>query len=163
MFSRKTKKNLTRQRFIYFFIPINNCNFVFMKKSLDILLVEDDIDDVDLLKDALNDNNVSYEMAVIMEGDKVYNYLKESERLPGIIVMDLNLPKTDGKEILQEIKSNFPFIDIPIIVLTTSSSRDDMDYCNRMGISKFITKPVTMEGWNTTINSILDVASAIKN
>ncbi len=95
--------------------------------------------------------------------DKVYNYLKESARLPGIIVMDLNLPKTDGKEILQEIKSSSPFIDIPIIVLTTSSSRDDMDFCNRMGISKFITKPVTMEGWNTTISSILDVASAIKN
>jgi DNA-binding response OmpR family regulator len=134
-----------------------------MKKPLDILLVEDDIDDVDLLKDALNDNNVSYEMEVIMEGDKVYNYLKESERLPGIIVMDLNLPKTDGKEILQEIKSNSPFIDIPIIVLTTSSSPDDMAYCNSMGISKFITKPVTIEGWNTTINSILDVASAVKN
>ena len=134
-----------------------------MKKTLDILLVEDDIDDVDLLKDALNDNNVSYEMEVIMEGDKVYNYLKETASLPGIIVMDLNLPKTNGKEILQEIKSNSPFIDIPIIVLTTSSSHDDIDYCTKMGISQFITKPVTLEGWNTTINSILDVASAIKN
>jgi len=131
-----------------------------MKKTLDILLVEDDIDDVDLLKDALNDNNVSYEMEVIMEGDKVYNYLKETASLPGIIVMDLNLPKTAGKEILQKIKSNSPFIDI---VLTTSSSTDDMDYCNRMGINKFITKPVTIEGWNRTISSILDVASAVKN
>jgi CheY-like chemotaxis protein len=134
-----------------------------MIKPLDILLVEDDIDDVDLLKDALNDNNVHYKMKVIMEGDKVYNYLKESVKLPGIIVMDLNLPKTDGKEILQELKSNLPLIDIPIIVLTTSSSRDDIDYCNRMGIRKFITKPNTIEGWNTTISSILDVASAIQN
>jgi CheY-like chemotaxis protein len=98
-----------------------------------------------------------------MEGDKVFNYLKKSEKLPGIIVMDLNLPKTDGKEILQEIKSNTPFLDIPIIVLTTSSSRDDIDYCNRMGIKKFITKPATMEGWNTTINSILDVATSVNN
>ncbi len=134
-----------------------------MKKTLDILLVEDDIDDVDLLKDALNDNNVHYKMEVIMEGDKVYNYLKESVKLPGIIVMDLNLPKTDGKEILQEIKSNLPLINIPIIVLTTSSSYADIDYCNRMGISKFITKPVTIEGWNTAISSILDVASALQN
>jgi len=134
-----------------------------MKKPLDILLVEDDIDDVDLLRDALNDNNVHYKMEVIMEGDKVYNYLKESVKLPGIIVMDLNLPKADGKEILQELKSNLPLIDIPIIVLTTSSSRDDIDYCNRMGIRKFITKPNTIDGWNTTISSILDVASAIQN
>jgi len=130
-----------------------------MKKPLDILLIEDDIDDVDLLKEALDDNNVHYEMEVIMEGDKVYNYLKESEKLPGIIVMDLNLPKTDGKEILQEIKSNSPFVDIPIIVLTTSSSKDDIDYCNKMGISKFITKPATIDGWNSTIGSILDVAA----
>ena len=131
-----------------------------MKKPLDILLIEDDIDDVDLLKEALNDNNVHYEMEVIMEGDKVYNYLKGSEKLPGIIVMDLNLPKTDGKEILQEIKSNSPFINIPIVVLTTSSSKEDMDYCHRMGINKFITKPATIDGWNTTISSILDVAMA---
>ncbi len=134
-----------------------------MKKPLDILLVEDDIDDVDLLKDALNDNNVHYEMEVIMEGDKVYNYLKESVKLPGIIVMDLNLPKTDGKEILQEIKSSLPLIDIPIVILTTSSSYFDIDYCNRMGISKFITKPSTIEGWNTAISSIVDVASAMQN
>jgi len=134
-----------------------------MEKPLDILLIEDDIDDVDLLKEALNDNNVHYKMQVIMEGDKVYSYLKESEKLPGIIVMDLNLPKTGGKEILQEIKSTTPFINIPIIVLTTSSSKDDMDYCNKMGISRFITKPATIEGWNSTINSIVDVATTTTN
>jgi DNA-binding response OmpR family regulator len=130
-----------------------------MKKPLDILLIEDDIDDVDLLKEALNDNNVHYEMEVIMEGDKVYPYLKDTEKLPGIIVMDLNLPKTDGKEILQEIKSSSPLINIPIVILTTSSSKEDMDYCHRMGINKFITKPATIDGWNSTISSILDVAT----
>ena len=72
-----------------------------MKKPLDILLIEDDIDDVDLLKDALLENDVAYQMEVIMEGDKVFSYLKNAETLPEIIVMDLNLPKTDGKEILQ--------------------------------------------------------------
>jgi DNA-binding response OmpR family regulator len=130
-----------------------------MKKPLDILLIEDDIDDVDLLKEALNDNNVHYQMEVIMEGDKVYPYLKDTEKLPGIIVMDLNLPKTDGKEILQEIKASSPLINIPIVVLTTSSSKEDMDYCHRMGINKFITKPATIDGWNSTISSILDVAT----
>ena len=129
-----------------------------MKKALDILLIEDDIDDVDLLKDALLENEVSYEMQVIMEGDKVFNYLKTIETLPEIIVMDLNLPKTDGKEILQEIKSSTPLTQIPIVVLTTSSSKEDMDYCNKMGISKFITKPATIEGWNSTIHAILRVA-----
>ena len=131
-----------------------------MKKALDILLIEDDIDDVDLLKDALMENDVHYQMQVIMEGDKVFNYLQTLETLPGIIVMDLNLPKTDGKEILQEIKSSFPLIHIPIVVLTTSSSKEDIDYCNKMGISKFITKPATIDGWNATIHSIVHVANA---
>lgn len=131
-----------------------------MKKALDILLVEDDIDDVDLLKEALLENNVRYHMQVIMEGDKVFSYLQTVETLPEIIVMDLNLPKTDGKEILREIKSTFSLTKIPIVVLTTSSSKEDIDYCNKMGISKFITKPATLDGWNCTIDAILDVAKA---
>jgi CheY-like chemotaxis protein len=134
-----------------------------MEKPLDILLIEDDIDDVDLLKDALSDNNIAYKMQVVMEGDKALDYLTNTPYLPEIIVMDLNLPKTDGKEILQEIKSSNSFINIPIIVLTTSSSKEDIDYCTRMGISKFITKPATIDGWNTTIHSIVKVASLIKN
>ncbi len=134
-----------------------------MKNSLNILLIEDDIDDVDLLKEALNDNKVPYQMEVIMEGDKVYNYLEAVETLPGIIVMDLNLPKIGGKEILSEIKSSFSFTKIPIIVLTTSSAKEDIEYCNILGISKYITKPASIEGWNATINSIINVVLAANN
>lgn len=134
-----------------------------MKKPLDILLIEDDMDDIDLLKDALNENKVPYHMQVIMEGDKVSRYLESVKTLPEIIVMDLNLPKTDGKEILFELKSSFHLTDIPIIILTTSSSKEDIDYCIRMGIRKFITKPATMEGWNTTIHSIINVAENLAN
>ena len=131
-----------------------------MKKPLNILLIEDDIDDVDLLKEALNENKISYKMEVIMEGDKVYNYLRAVQTLPEVIVMDLNLPKIGGKEILLEIKSSFTFTEIPIIVLTTSSSKEDIDYCTNMGISKYITKPATIDGWNATISSIINVALA---
>ncbi|MDB5248198.1 MAG: response regulator [Segetibacter sp.] len=128
-----------------------------MKIPLDILLIEDDIDDVDLLKDALNENKVDYRMQVIMEGDKAFPYLQTIETLPEIIVMDLNLPKTDGKEILLEIKSSSRLKAIPIVVLTTSSSKEDIDYCTKMGISGFITKPATIDGWNNAINSITNV------
>ena len=131
-----------------------------MKKPLNILLIEDDIDDVDLLKEALNENKVPYQMEVIMEGDKVYDYLQAVKTLPEVIVMDLNLPKVGGKEILLEIKSSYTFTEIPIIVLTTSSSKEDIDYCTDMGISKYITKPATIDGWNATIDSIINVALA---
>ena len=131
-----------------------------MKKPLNILLIEDDIDDVDLLKEALNEYKVPYQMEVIMEGDKVYDYLQAVKTLPEVIVMDLNLPKVGGKEILLEIKSSYTFTEIPIIVLTTSSSKEDIDYCTDMGISKYITKPATIDGWNATIDSIINVALA---
>ena len=131
-----------------------------MKKPLNILLIEDDMDDVDLLKEALDEKKVPYQMEIIMEGDKVYNYLQSVETLPGVIVMDLNLPKIGGKEILLEIKSSFSLNEIPIIVLTTSSSKEDIDYCTNMGISKYITKPATIDGWNATISSIINVALA---
>src|SRR5205085_9359230 len=130
-----------------------------MKKKLEILLVEDDIDDVDLLKDALLENNVEYQMQVIMEGDKVFKYLESVETLPEIIVMNLNLPRTGGKEILQEIKSSYSLTQIPIVILTTSSAKEDIEYCIKMGISKFITKPATLEGWNNTIKTILHVVN----
>ncbi len=141
-----------------YFQKINYIQFYFMKKPLDILLIEDDMDDVDLLKDALDENKVLYQMEVIMEGDKVYKYLTDADVLPEIIVMDLNLPKTSGKQVLMEIKSFSPFTKIPIVVLTTSSAKNDIDYCNSMGISKFITKPATIDGWNTTIDSIINIA-----
>lgn len=134
-----------------------------MKKPLDILLVEDDIDDVDLLKEALNENNVHYSMEVIMEGDKVFNYLKNANVLPEIIVMDLNLPKAGGKEILYEIKASTPFTKIPVVILTTSSAKEDIDYCNKLGISKFITKPATIDGWNSTIELIVSAAYPSRN
>lgn len=133
-----------------------------MKKPLDILLIEDDIDDIDLLKDALNENKVQYHMDVIMEGDKVSNYFKSVKDLPEIIVMDLNLPKTNGKEVLHELKSSF-HLTVPIVILTTSSSKEDIDYCNKLGIRKFLTKPDSIEGWNTTIHSIMNVAKNSPN
>ncbi len=134
-----------------------------MEKPIDILLVEDDIDDVDLLKEALSENNILYNMTVIMEGDKVITYLEGVQKLPQIIVMDLNLPKTGGKEILHEMKRSVELTEIPVVILTTSSSLEDIHYCSTLGVNKFITKPATIDGWNATIRSILTVVDGKKN
>ena len=134
-----------------------------MKKPLDILLIEDDIDDVDLLKEALAENDIRYNMEVIMEGDKVFRYLETTTALPQLIVMDLNLPKAGGKEILHDIKKSSPYTNIPIVILTTSSAKEDIDYCNMMGISKFLSKPSTIEGWSSTIRSIVTVVQPLND
>ena len=134
-----------------------------MIQKLKVLLIEDDIDDVDLLKEAFSDNKVAYEMEVIMEGDKVGPYLASPETIPGIIIMDLNLPKTDGKEILKEIKSTEIFKNIPLIVFSTSSSKEDAEYAYSLGANKFITKPTTIAGWNETISVIVHLSELYRS
>jgi DNA-binding response OmpR family regulator len=129
------------------------------KHILRVLLIEDDTDDVELLKEAFVDNQVAYDMEVIMEGDKVSPYLSSAEILPSIIIMDLNLPKTDGKEILKEIKSYDGFKTVPLIVFSTSSSKEDAEYAYAQGANKFITKPTTIAGWNETIDIIVHLST----
>jgi DNA-binding response OmpR family regulator len=130
-----------------------------MKENLKVLLIEDDMDDVELLKEAFGDNKVQYEMEIIMEGDRVKPFLQNAEFIPSIIIMDLNLPKTDGKEILKDIKSTDAFKTIPLIVFSTSSSKEDIEYAYTLGANKFITKPTTIAGWNETIEIIVHLAT----
>ena len=94
-----------------------------------------------------------------MEGDRVKPFLETAEYIPTIIIMDLNLPKTDGKEILKDIKATDAFKSIPLIVFSTSSSKDDIEYAYSLGANKFITKPTTIAGWNETIEVIVHLAT----
>lgn len=126
-------------------------------KTIRILLVEDDADDVELLQEAIRDNNVNCTLDVVMEGDKVIPYLEKSKSLPEIIVMDFNLPKLHGKEILSIIRSSKAFAHIPIIVLTTSASPQDMKFALENGANKFITKPNTIKGFNLTVETIVSL------
>jgi CheY-like chemotaxis protein len=133
-----------------------------MKDELHILLIEDDQDDVDLFRYALSANDVPCQLEIIMEGDLVAPYLRNFNQLPDIIVMDLNLPRVHGREVLQQIKNDTDFRDIPLVVLTTSSAQEDQKYCLSMGADSFITKPTTVKGFNTAIVKIADLAVANK-
>ena len=126
--------------------------------KLNMLVVEDDLDDVLLLETALTDNNVAYNIDVIMQGDKLMPHLEVSEQLPHIIILDFNLPMKHGRELLKEIKEDDRFNSIPVIVLTTSSAREDIDYAYRMGAKKFITKPTSLKGFNELVNTICHYA-----
>ena len=130
-----------------------------MKAQIKILLIEDDPDDVELLEDSLKDNNVHYEMDVINDGGLVSNYLRGETGLPDIIVLDLNLPRVHGREILRKIKITSLYKDIPLIILTTSSSKEDMEYSTQYGANKFIKKPTTVEGIKSTIATIVELAN----
>jgi DNA-binding response OmpR family regulator len=126
--------------------------------TIKILLIEDDGDDVELLQEALNTNDVRFTMEVLNDGSEAVEYINNCTECPHIIVMDYNLPKVHGKEVLKEIKASSLLKDIPLIVLTTSSSKTDMEYAYQMGADKFLIKPITMSEMKFTTTTILEIA-----
>lgn len=126
--------------------------------KLTILLVEDDQDDVELMQDALRDNGIDFKMDVVKQGDKVIPYLRSCKTFPSVILLDLNLPKMHGREILSRIKLTDEFRHIPVAILTTSSSVAEKEFCLSAGAAHFLTKPSTVEGFNKTIDTILTIA-----
>jgi len=130
-----------------------------MNTPIKILLIEDDPDDVELLQDSLNDNKVSYEMNVINDGAMVLDYLKNNFESPDIIILDLNLPRVHGKEIIKEIKIQTPFKNTPLLILTTSSAKEDIEFSYEHGANKFLRKPTTVESFRLTIATILELAA----
>lgn len=127
-------------------------------KKINILLIEDDADDVELLQEALSDNKVDCKMDVVMEGDKVVPFLAAAAELPDVIVMDFNLPKLHGREILTLIRQMPNYASIPVVVLTTSASPHDMQFANDNGANRFITKPSTIQGFNQAVRTIVEIA-----
>lgn len=125
--------------------------------TLRILLIEDDPDDVELLQEALYESRVPHDLHVIMDGEKVVDYLKNQLLLPDIIVLDFNLPKLHGKALLTLIRSVDRLARIPLVVLTTSASPLDIQYAQDHGASKYLTKPSTMSGFSATVEAIVAV------
>jgi len=126
--------------------------------TLNILLVEDDQDDVELMQDALKDNGVQFNMDVVRQGDKVIPFLNTCKNFPNVILLDLNLPKMHGREVLSRIKLSDEFKHIPVAILTTSSSQAEREFCLSAGATHFLTKPSTVEGFNKTIEEIMRIA-----
>jgi CheY-like chemotaxis protein len=129
-----------------------------MGRILKILLIEDDNDDIEIIQDALQDNGVQCQVHVIKDGGLVSGYLHTACETPDIIVMDFNLPKVHGREILKQIKLTENFKTIPLIILTTSSSQDDISYSYREGASRYLIKPTTIVGINAVVEVIKELA-----
>jgi CheY-like chemotaxis protein len=118
-----------------------------------ILLADDDEEDRELARDALQDSRLANEMKFVVDGQDLLDYLRHEGRWaqedsprPGIILLDLNMPKMDGREALAEIKADDSLRRIPIVVLTTSKDEADVLRTYDLGVSSFITKPVTFGG-----------------
>lgn len=122
--------------------------------SIEILVADDDAEDRMLIRDALYESRLKNGLQFVEDGEELLDYLhnkgkftdKEKFPRPGIILLDLNMPKKDGREALKEIKQDPKLRTIPIVVLTTSKAEEDILKTYNLGVSSFITKPVTFEG-----------------
>ena len=118
-----------------------------------ILLADDDEDDCMLAREALAESRLLSELYVVRDGEELLDYLyhrgkyanpKSSPR-PGLILLDLNMPKKDGREALKEIKNDPKLRQIPVIVLTTSKAEEDIYHTYDLGANSFIIKPMDFE------------------
>jgi CheY-like chemotaxis protein len=119
-----------------------------------ILMADDDADDRLLTQDAMTDARVINDLHFVTDGEELMEYLYRRGRYadavsaprPGLILLDLNMPKKDGREALKEIKADPNLRRIPVVILTTSKAEEDIYRSYDLGANSFITKPVTFEG-----------------
>jgi CheY-like chemotaxis protein len=125
------------------------------RRPVTILLADDDEEDRELTREALQSSRLANEMHFVVDGQDLMDYLQRNGRYsdpevqaprPGIILLDLNMPKKDGREALAEIKADATLRRIPVVVLTTSKDEEDVLRTYDLGASSFITKPVTFAG-----------------
>ena len=119
----------------------------------EILLVEDNPDDVELTRIAFDEAKIANNLVVVGDGAEALDYLfargayagRDAHDLPSIVLLDLNLPKVDGREVLQAIRANDTTRTLPVVVLTTSTEPFDVEASYALGVNSYIQKPVDFE------------------
>ena len=123
------------------------------RKPIAILVADDDPDDRQMTKEALEENYLLNDLRFVVDGEELLHYLRREGKYadpqasprPGLILLDLNMPRMDGREALKKIKSDPTLRRIPVIVLTTSKAEEDIYRTYDLGVNSFITKPVNFE------------------
>lgn len=128
-------------------------------KPLEILLVEDDPADVELTTEALVDSKLLTNLHVVSDGVEAMAFVRKEgphkdAPTPDLILLDLNMPKKDGRQVLNELKSDDRFRAIPVVVLTTSDAEEDILKSYNLGANCYVTKPVGLDQFVKVVDSI---------
>jgi len=126
---------------------------------LEILLIEDDPGDVELTKEAMEDSKLFTHLHVVEDGEEAMAFLKREGQYadapkPDLILLDLNLPRKDGRQVLKEVKEDSDLKVIPVVILTTSSAEEDILRSYRLGANCYVTKPVGLEQFIKVVEAI---------
>jgi two-component system response regulator len=125
-----------------------------------ILIAEDDADDRFLLKAAFEENGFSDKLEFVENGVEVLDYLfgidtkEPGKKLPRFILLDLNMPKKDGREVLKELKQHPDYKKVPIVIFSTTNNEQEMRRCYELGANSYITKPNSFESLIKTVAAL---------
>lgn len=132
--------------------------------KLEILLVDDNKADIWMIDDFIREKNHNVKLTVLRDGQEAVSYLnKESDFRdapdPSLIVLDLNMPRLNGKEVLAKIGQSGRFRNVPVIVLTSSSNPRDEEECRELGADHYFTKPASLEDYDFIVSSFIRIAA----
>jgi len=122
-------------------------------------MVEDNPGDIRLVEEALEDTHVKYRLHAVHDGEKALSYLRQSKETqdvtkPDLILLDLNLPKKNGHQVLEEIKQDEKLCNIPVIILSSSRSKDDIVQADKRGAHAYIPKPENFDDYTDLVQEI---------
>jgi two-component system, chemotaxis family, response regulator Rcp1 len=128
-------------------------------ESIDILIVEDNPGDARLIREALNESEVYNNLYIVSDGVEAMGFLRNEGRYsdapqPDLIILDLNLPRKDGREVLAEIKSDEKLMQIPVVIMTISQAEEDILNTYKLHANCYISKPIDLNEFIRVIKSI---------
>ncbi|MEO5337432.1 MAG: response regulator [Magnetospirillum sp. WYHS-4] len=124
-----------------------------------VLVVEDNLGDARLIRELLNSGDVQHQIHHVDDGVKAMDFLRrqgtfDASPRPDLVILDLNLPRKDGREVLAEVKGDPLLRTIPVVVLTTSEAEEDVRNCYELHANCFVTKPADFDDFNTVMRMI---------
>jgi CheY-like chemotaxis protein len=130
-----------------------------MTRAVRVLLVEDNPGDADLTQETLESNRLLVEISVVVDGEQAIDFLLtrgnySDVELPDLVILDLNLPKMDGREVLAEMKQHERLRMIPVVILTSSDAERDIAQSYALGANCYVTKPVDLVAFQSIVKSI---------
>ena len=128
-------------------------------RSIKVLLVEDNPADADLTRETLEMSKLTIELEVAIDGVEALRYLRgegeySGSTVPDLILLDLNLPRMDGKQFLAELRADKTFRNIPVVILTTSDAESDVVQGYSLGANCYVTKPVDLSAFQTIVKAV---------
>lgn len=133
-----------------------------MSDAINILMADDDMDDCLLLKEAVAEAGLPHRICFVSDGEELLDYVyglgkyetPGSAPRPNLILLDLNMPRKGGRQVLQQLKRDRRLQRVPVVVLTSSMAEDDIGYCYDAGASSYIPKPASFQGWVDLITTL---------